>query len=264
MQWQCRIAPSLGGGFAGTPKSAWGTKEYKNDQDPTVFFGLYGLPDFFALWRHKGRKAILWAGTDVTHFINGYWLDDKGSIRVNPRSMAKWIAKNCESWVENELEAKELKKFGIHARVCPSYLGDVNKVKPTYKPSVSPKAYVSVSGDDFKAYGWDKIDSIAKKMPHMTIYCYGNTKEWKSKQKNVIVRGRVPMKVMDREIKNMQCGMRLNDHDGFSEILAKAVLMEQDVVSRIYYPFLSMGRKQARNWLIKNVNKYPWNTKSRS
>lgn len=260
--WQCRVAPSLGGGFAGTPKSAWGTNEYKNDTDPTVFFGLYGLPDFFALWRHKGQKAILWAGTDITHFINGYWLDDKGKIRVDPKPLAKWIANNCESWVENSLEAKELKKFGIRAQVCPSYLGDVNKVLPTYKPSANPKAYISVSGDDFKAYGWDKIDELARKNPHMTIHCYGNVKPWKTKEKNVIIRGRVPMKVMDREIKNMQCGIRLNEHDGFSEILAKAVLMEQDVVSRIHYPFLSMGRKDAREWLINNVNKYPWNTKS--
>lgn len=261
-KWQCRVAPSLGGGFAGTPESAWGTKEYKNDTDPTVFFGMYGLPDFFALWRHKGRKAILWAGTDITHFINGYWLDDKGDNRLDPVPLAVWISKNCESWVENGLEKEELGIFGIEAKVCPSYLGDVNLVEPSYKPSESLKAYISVSGDDFMAYGWDHIDELAKQNPDLTIYCYGNKKPWKSHMKNVVVRGRVPQEVMDKEIKDMQIGIRLNAHDGFSEIVAKAVLMEHDVISRIDYPFLEMNRKKAREWLIKNMNRYPWNTKS--
>lgn len=261
MPWQCRIAPSLGDGFAGTPKTAWGTVEYKDVDKPTVFFGLYGLPDFFALWRHKGRRAILWAGTDITHFINGYWLDDRGAIRVDPKPLAQWISKNCESWVENDLEAGELARMGIKAKVCPSYLGDVHKIKPSYKESANPKAYISVSGDDFKAYGWDRIDKIARENPAMTIYCYGNKKPWKSKQKNVVVRGRVPQDVMDKETSDMQCGIRLNAHDGFSEILAKAVLREQHVMSDIYYPFLSMSRKGARKWLISHANKYPWNTK---
>ena len=78
--WQCRIAPSLGGGFAGTPNKNWGTCDYKDNKTPTIFFGLYGLPDFYALWRHKGRRAILWAGSDIIHFLNGYWLERKGAI----------------------------------------------------------------------------------------------------------------------------------------------------------------------------------------
>src|SRR3990167_5009628 len=115
--WQCRVAPSLGGGFAGTPQSAWGTGEYTNDIDPTCFFGLYGLPDFYTLWRHRGRRAILWAGSDILHLKNGYWLDKKGEIRLDRNAITKWISKNCENWCENLVERDNLLSMGIKAKV---------------------------------------------------------------------------------------------------------------------------------------------------
>src|SRR3990172_7358390 len=115
-KWQCRIAPSLGKGFAGTPNDVWGTKEYVNDTDPTVFFGLYGLPDFYALWRHKGKKVVLWAGSDISHLRNGYWLDEKGETRVGPHAFVDWISQNCDSYCENEVEQELLLKIGIRCR----------------------------------------------------------------------------------------------------------------------------------------------------
>ena len=258
-KWQCKISPTLGGGFAGTPNEVWGTKDYKDLETPTVFFGVYGLPDLMAVRAHKGRKAILWAGTDVTYLINGYWLDDKGRYRLDPKTIGKYL-NNFENYCENNLEEKELKSVGIKAKVIPSYLGDVTKIKPCYKQSDHPKGYISVSGNDFRAYGWHLLDGLAKQMSAVTFYCYGNTKPYKFRQKNIVIRGRVPQEVMDKEIEDMQIGVRLNLHDGFSEILAKAILREQHVVSIIKYPFSRMRRKQARRWLLRNVNKYPWNS----
>lgn len=259
VKWQCRVSPTLGAGFAGTPNKAWGTLPYKDVNKPTCFFGMYGLPDLIAFRNHRGRKAILWAGTDVTYLINGYWLDDKGEYRVDPKEVGKYLS-NHANWCENELEWNELLSVGIDAKICPSYLGSLN-VKPCYKHSNKPKGYISVSGNDFEAYGWDKLDDLALTLPELTIYCYGNTKPYKFQAPNIVVRGRVPQAQMNREIKKMQYGIRLNKHDGFSEILAKAILMEQNVISRIDYPFLEMDRKKARKWLLKNVNRYPWHTK---
>ena len=48
-RWQCRVAPSLGGGFAGTPNEVWGTRDYVEEEGPAVFFGLYGLPAPYGL-----------------------------------------------------------------------------------------------------------------------------------------------------------------------------------------------------------------------
>ena len=273
---KCRIAPSLGGGFAGTPYSAWGVLPYNSETDiekPCIFFGLYGLPDFYTLWGHKGKKWILWAGSDITHFVNGYWLDNEGLIKVCPKSLAKWIRLNCESWVENEVEAKALKVLGIEAKVCPSFLGSVD-IPISFQQG--NKVYLSCSGDNFQLYGWDVIERIADKVPEITFFLYGSN-EWKTKHPNVIIRGRVPKEIMDKEISEMQAGLRPVESDGCSEIVVKSVLRGQHTISKIKYPFVDsyandeeliellkelpnkdMPNFKARDWFIKNLNKFSW------
>lgn len=243
--WQCRIAPSLGGGFAGTPNEAWGTVDYTDDTKPTVFFGLYGLPDFFALWRHKGRRAILWAGSDILYFEKGYWLEEGGYYHLNACDLAGWINKHCESWCENVVEKERLAKCGINAKVCPSFLGDVSKFKVTFRPSSMVTVYASVSGDDFKLYGWDVIERIAGKVPDVLFYLYGNKKPWKTKHRNVEVKGRVTQYLMNCQISQMTCGLRPLEFDGASEILIKSALMGQYPISRIPYPHIASYKTDA-------------------
>ncbi|MEK7180262.1 MAG: hypothetical protein AAB706_02200 [Patescibacteria group bacterium] len=276
---KCRVALSLGGGFEGTPAKVWGTKKYnsKTDKDkPCVFFGLYGLPDFYELWRHRGKKWILWCGSDIRNFINGYWLENGGGIKLCPKGLAKWINQNCENWVENEVEQRMLAGHGITAKVCPSFLGNVEKFEITYKPAEKPKVYASVSGDDFKLYGWDTIERIVGRVPEVDFYLYGS-KNWKTKHKNVIIRGRVSKKIMNKETEKMQAGFRPVEFDGCSEIIVKAILRGQYVISRIAYPFCpayqnddelifqlkNLSQKSFPNWrawfwFSNNLNKFPW------
>ena len=268
-KWQCRIAPSLGGGFAGTPNDVWGTTDYVNDKSPTVFFGIYGLPDFYTLWRHKGRKAILWCGSDITHFVNGYWLDDEGKIKINPIPLAEWINKNCESYVENEVEYQALRKVGVESKIVPSFLGDVNDYKVCYTHSDRPKVYTSVSGDNFELYGWDKITDLAKAHPKTEFHLYGNTAEFPC-EKNMILHGRVSQEQMNQEIKQMQGALRLTEFDGASELIIKAMLWGQYAFSLIPYngvdnvsdlhllPYHENPNLGGREWWLKNLNKFPW------
>src|SRR6266704_3499621 len=131
MIWQARIAPSLGA-LEGTDDKVWGTKPYLDEFQSTVFFGLYGLPDFFKLWRHQGPKAILWAGTDITHFGNGYWLDDEGRTRLEPMPLAEWINENCENYVENGVEHEALMVHGVESKIVPSFMGNVKDYEIIY------------------------------------------------------------------------------------------------------------------------------------
>jgi hypothetical protein len=272
--WQAKIARSLGDGFAGTFQEAWGVSEYINDDDNTVFVGLYGLPDFYDLWRHNGRKCIFWCGSDLLHFKNGYWLDKSGSVKLSPKPLATWIKDNCESWVENEVEAKILRQFGIEPKISPSFLGNVESFPTSFTPSENPKVYLSVSGGNYEDYGWDLIERIADKVPEITFYLYGG--KWKTAHKNVIVRGRIPQSEMDREIRGMQCGLRLNNNDGFSEITAKSILWGQYPIVRkeFNYPYLDSfeteeeliellkclkTKKEANKVDYRSIlNKYPW------
>ena len=270
-KWQCRIAPSLGGGFAGNPYDCWGVKEYKDENAPTVFMGLYSLKDFMVLNNHKGRRAVFFCGSDIRHLRDGYWLDDKGEIRIPPTPIARWINDNCESWCENDIEQSALRSLGIESKICPSFLGDVNKFYASFKPG--NKAYSSVSGDDFKLYGWDRIEEIAAQNPDLEIHLFGNIKEWKTDNSNVKVHGRVSQERFDKETREMQGALRLVEFEGFSEIVAKSLLWGQYPVSAIKYPHTLniseirdiLGKKQpnleGRKWVLDNVNKFPWNTK---
>lgn len=277
-EYCCRVAPSLGGGFAGTPQEVWGTKEYdpKTDIDkPTVFFGLYGLPDFYALWRHRGEKYVLWAGSDIRHFVNGYWLDDRGLIKIDPEPYAEWISKNCESYVENELERKLLWNY-VQSDIVPSFLGDVNKYQVSFTPG--NHVYTSVSGDEFELYGIDDLGDIALESPDIVFHLYGTSEDATSEMKrvqafpdNVILHGRVSQEEMDEQTSQMQGALRLTKVDGFSEILAKSVLWGQHPISPyIKYDFMLSGVKdilkqdkpniEGRYYYKGIINKYPWNT----
>lgn len=270
--WQCRWSPTLGA-LERTHQEVWGTKDYENDTDPTVFFGLYGLPDFYALWRHKGEKHILWAGTDIIHFENGYWLDKEGQIRIDNKSFAKWINSNCENWCENDVERERLARCGILAKVYPSFLGNIDDFEVSFKPG--NKVYSSVSGDNFKQYGWFTILDLAVYNPGVEFHLYGNTKSWLGTQ-NIIVHGRVPKEQMNAEIKQMQGGLRMTEFDGFSEILAKSILWGQWPISLIDYPHIMkpnqlseiLNKKEpnleGREYYRRILNDYPWSTKKNS
>lgn len=274
-QWCCRWSPTLGS-LEDTHENVWGTKTYDPETDiekPTVFFGLYGLPDFMALWKHKGPKAVLWAGSDIRHFMNGYWLDTEGEIRLNPEPIARWIDENCGNYVENEVEWAALLSVGIIPTVRPSFLGDVNDFPMSYEWSEKPKLYTSVSGNDFELYGWDRIGQLAIDNPNVEFHLYGNTVEWPTNLRNVFVHGRVPNEQMNEEIKHMQGALRLTRFDGFSEIIAKSLLMGQYPVSLIPYPHAlkpeEIGKlhdlkepNKGRDFYITNLNNYPWNVQN--
>lgn len=269
------------GALESTPEKVWGTKAYdpsKHSDEPVVFCGLYGLPDWYALWRHKGKKYVWWTGTDITHFNNGYWLDTKGHIRVEPSPFAQWIQENCESWCENSVEAERLADWGIKAKVCPSWMGP--EVKESYEWRERPQVYLSVSGDNFEQYGWYDIERIAGKC-NVDFHLYGNKKRWKTRHQNVHIHGRVSKEVMNKEVAKMQCGLRPLEHDGFSEVLAKSVLMAQHPISRIKYPHIKHyetdgqliallnnlvwernPNRKARRHYLKTLNHYPWAVKS--
>ena len=280
MQWYHKWASSLGS-LEDTPENIWGTLPYDPEKpvsEPTVFCGLYGLPDFYSLWKHKGRRAIFWCGSDITHFKNGYWLEDDGKIRLNPKPLAEWIDKHCESWVENVVEHEALKKLGIHSRICPSFLGDINlPISYNREGGEKPKVYASVSGNNFKLYGWDVIERIAGKVPEVDFYLYGNTVPWPTKHQNVHIVGRVLKKEMNRQIRKMHCGFRPVEFDGASEILMKAVLMGHYAIARIPYPHIDSYSNdkeliaclknlterfkpnfQGRQYFMRKLNKFPW------
>lgn len=274
MNCKIRVSPTVGGGFERSFQEAWGLEDYnpETDQDKEVVFaGCYGLPDFYKIWRHKGKKYVFWCGSDIRHLHNGYWLDDKGGIRLNSGGIAKWLNEYCENWVENKAEQRALRHWGIESKICPSFLGDVKQFDITYKHSDKPKLYSSVSGDDFVLYGWYVIQNLANRHPDVEFHLYGNEKDFPVKEDNIFVHGKVPKEQMNEETKDMQGALRLISMEGFSEIVAKSILRGQYPVSVIPYEHCLLPEQidklkdkklpniEGRDYYIKQFNNYPWN-----
>src|SRR3990167_7697782 len=81
--WYCRWAPSLGA-LESDALSVWGTPLYeylKHKREQAVFFGLYDLRCYLALWRHKGKACVLWAGSDILNLKNGFVFND-GKLKL--------------------------------------------------------------------------------------------------------------------------------------------------------------------------------------
>lgn len=274
----CRVAPSLGA-LEGDPNDVWGTITYNYAQHkdvPTVFFGLYDLRDYIALWRHRGKAWVLWAGSDIVNLRAGF-IFNNGKLRwLSKLLRGNWwvrpILKKAEHWVENKWEHDQLLELGIRSKVTPSFMGNVNDYKVSFKPG--NKVYLSASEGRQEEYGWWEIEErIAPTYPDFEFHLYGA--EWSSAHPNVFCHGRVPKKVMNSQIKHMQGSLRLNKTDGFSEITAKSILWGQWAWTYLPNPFTSFNQtydpiegflshlsgkanRLAREYYLARFNKYPW------
>ncbi len=271
MQAQCRIAPSLGA-LEGHPNDVWGTTDYVSRDEPTVFFGLYDLRDYIALWRHRGKAWTLWAGSDIVNLKAGFVFNDGKLKWLSNLLRGNWwvlpILKKAQHWVENEWEQNQLNDLNIPAHVCPSFMGNIDDYPISFKPG--NKVYLSVSGDRWQEYGGQALIDLVKNHPYLEFHVYG----YKSKSvfPNLFFHGRMPKEEMNKQIREMQCGLRLNETDGFSEITAKSVLWGQWPASYLFNPYIGAlstlsyldGQKMpnvvARDYYRSFLNKFPWNS----
>ena len=274
-----RWASSLGD-LEDSPENIWGVKKWhwwRNRNDTTVFCGMYDLRDYLALLWHNGKKYCWWAGSDIRNLQDEFLFND-GKLKwfsqrfQGFRGLLFKVLDTAEHWVENEAEFWALKHMGIDSQICPSFLGDVKKFQVCFEPSNRPKVYTSVSGDKFDLYKWNEIVELADKYSEIEFHLYGNTKPFSyiSEGNNVFVHGRVSKEQMNVEIKEMQGALRLLPLEGFSEIIAKSVLMGQWPISAIKYPFtlsveelgtLKDKREpnlEGRKYYVEKLNSYPW------
>ena len=276
MRNQCRVAPSLGS-LEGDPHDVWDTVPYVDRHRPVVFFGLYDLRDYYALLRHKGKAWVLWAGSDLRNLDSGFVFNDGNLGALSRLLKGNWwilpILRKAEHWVENDWERSVLERYDIRAYVRPSFMGNVNEYQVEFEPG--NKVYLSCGSGRQLEYGFGIVEYIAPLLPEVEFYLYGGN--WDTRQENVIVRGRISKEEMNEEIKHMQCGLRLNATDGFSEITAKSVLWGQWPISWLYNPHVTHTPNTAsliaalreipekrdpnilgRKYYLSMLNNYPW------
>lgn len=248
--------------FREKAEKTWDIDKYVWPRDifkPAVFFGMYHIGDYWHYVRHLGPKSILWAGSDITNLINNKlpWY---------------WLFRKADNYCENGIEKKELDMYGIRAKIVPSFLEDIPEV--SFYPADFAHVYLSLRPNRENEYGLKLIERIYSKTPKVIYDIYGvKGLSWD----NVIFHGSVPNKQFNEEIKNYHCGLRPNEHDGFSEITAKSILMGQYPITRIKYVGIPSyeteedlikllnalsdmkgPNSEGREFYINAINKYPW------
>lgn len=152
-----------------------------------------------------------------------------------------------------------MKRYGIHAEICPMIFSEASEFEVSFQPSVRPNVWVCVHPTREKEYGLELIEAIADQTPDVIFHVYGKSNPLHTlinleytHRYNIIYHGKVPEEQFNEEIKNYQAGLRLNTFDGFGEVLAKSVLMGQYPISYIYYPHITYT--PTTDLLIKELN----------
>ena len=209
----------------------------RGDPDKDVlFFGLYYQEDYDDYDKFKGNRTIFWNGTDIIRTIEiRKWLD---VVKKHP----------AKHYCGTQVSADSLKSVGIKAEVVPLFLDDVNNFPISYKHSKTPHIFINCHKGREEEYGIDLIRKIAPRVSDATFHIYGINQPkmfyYKKKvptdpptiddeHKNILYHGVVSDDEFNSQISQYQCGLRLNEHDGFSQLLGKSILMGQYPISKI-------------------------------
>ena len=273
--------------FRDKAERTWKIERYNFKRDifkPIVFFGMYHIGDYKNYLLHRGERIVFWAGGDINNLKRKWAFSDGKHLWLSELFSFipwHWIFKifKAEHYVENELEQQELKSLGIRSTIRPSFLENIEDFPVCFKPTDKPQVFLSARFGKEEEYGFGLIARLAEKVPEITFHLYGADKRIirQVSPKNVVYHGEVPEEQFNREIRDYHSGLRTNEHDGFSEIIAKSVLMGQYPISRLKYPMIDSYKTEeeliellkklkdktgpnhlARNYWQKNLNYYPW------
>ena len=228
-------------------------KEYVRWQDlwkPTVFFGLYNPKDWLRFFFHRGEKIVWWCGSDILQI--GYL------FRILQKVKAKHI---CETEVEQGVLRLMLQQ---DVEIKPTFLSNPHEFKVSYKQSETSSIFIHINRKAELESGLDLIEKVAKKVPEVAFHIYGRVAP-RQGSSNIIYHGFVAEEQFNQEIKNYQAGLDLHVFSGFSEIIAKSILLGQYPISYVRYPYVdTFNNENELVALLKNLkNKKKPNYKTR-
>jgi len=196
--------------------------DWKKDKDKPTMFWLYFEDDYKLLAQHTGKKYICWHGNDV-RLLSGPFAKLLNIVR-NPE-----IIHICL----NPVLQAELFQLGIYSYVRFIFWGDVKKYKPEGK--LTKDCYMSANKGRGIEYGEMIINSLAWKYTNWTFHIFGIDPTVPVYCDNVKYYGWIPEDEMDKITKNFGLCFRYNNHDGFPQVICKALLRNQFVITRLNY-----------------------------
>lgn len=275
-----RTSPSVIA-FQEKAEEVWGLEVWEGIEDPdqdVLFFGLYIENDYEVFRRHSGKKTIFWCGSDILKLMGNY--DSRRILKLFPKA---------EHWCENETEKKNLEECGVKVSgVVPSFLESVYNFPTSFKPTKEPHIFLCGHPGREAEYGWELVERLAEKLPEFTFHLYGVDRPYSPDlverlneidvvHPNIIRHGKVSPGQFNNEIKEYHCGFRPNEHDGFSEVVAKSALLGQYPITKIPYEKIWTYKDEndllekfkmiklqtgpnirTRSHYLKILNNFPW------
>ena len=197
---------------------------------------MYHWKDYLRFVYHLGKRYVFWCGSDI----------------LNLNKWNNWIFRfyKARHYCENEVEYLRLIANGIVSEVKPLFLGNIENFPISYKQFDRPQVWLCMHPGREEEYGLNIIFEIAPLLPEITFNIYGLSydkipeKYKQIRRPNIVNHGIVPEEQFNEEIKEYQCGLRLNSFDGFSEVVAKSILLGQYPISRIPHSYIDNFKTQ--------------------
>ena len=196
----------------------FGFNQYSNNPSATVLFmGLYFQQDYDIFNKHTGKKYVFWNGSDVLRLL------DKPQWQEIVRN-------NCAAHIcHNEQLRKELESVGIDALIEPIFFADMNDYQLSFKPKEQLEVYVNAHPGREDEYGVPQVIQAAKRLPDVKFFVYGISD--KSTLSNVEYMGWLEEGEADNKMRGHHVCLRLNKHDGLSQLVIKAGLWGHYVIT---------------------------------
>lgn len=195
----------------------YGLKPYSGIKEKSLLFmGLYFQEDYDVFKEHEGKKTVFWNGSDVSRLLE-------------KRSWQEILKEHPATHVcHNKQLQKELKSVGIEAIIRPLFFADTSDYPVKFKAGKKLEVYVNAHPGREAEYGVPEVWQVARRLPDVKFFVYGVEGV---DTDNLKYMGWIEEDEADRLMSQHHVCLRLNRHDGLSQLIIKAGLWGQYVVT---------------------------------
>ena len=194
-----------------------GFKPYLYPDKPALFLGTYNSDDVVQMLLHNGPGYVFWNGTDALHLKNHpEWSKVLRDLPHVHAAHHQGLADEVHSILGHKVE------------VSPTLFREPADFPVCFKRTEPVRFYMNTHAGRHEEYGvlaaMDIFGSIPGKDIELCVY--GDRPPY-TPPNNVHFMGRYPESIMDTQTSQMQGALRLNKHDGTSQIVIKSLLWGQ-------------------------------------
>ena len=208
------------------------------DRDQPAMFWLYTLEDYKTLANHTGKKYVVWHNADVLLFSGKF--SNQIDIVRDP-SITHVCLNHCL-----EPELFQLGIYSIHRYI---FWSDPGRYKPA--GALTKDCYMCSHEGRGPEYGEFIFNGLAWKYPQWTFHIFGIEPTLPVYCENVKYYGWIPEPDMDDITKNFGLCLRYNFHDGFPQVICKALLRGQFTLTRLDYDGLTLNFRDMKELFEK-------------